>query len=59
MKPLSHHVQRLAQRFLDAELATSHEEAQRVVRKAQKHQKKIQKWHRLLDPLLRAWRSRS
>jgi hypothetical protein len=56
MKPLDHHVHRLAQRFLDAELASDHEAAQRIVRKAEKHQRKIQKWHNLLEPLRRLMR---
>jgi hypothetical protein len=58
MKPLHHHVQRLAQRFLDAELVEDPEEAQRVVRKAEKHQRKINRWHQLLSPLQNAWRSK-
>lgn len=58
MKPLHHHVQRLAQRLLDAELATNHEEAQFAVRKAEKHQRKISRWHRLLQPLQNAFRSK-
>lgn len=53
MKSLDHHVHRLAQRFLDAELAPDHQAAQRIVRKAEKHQRKIQKWHTLLAKLLR------
>jgi hypothetical protein len=59
MKPLHHHVQRLAQRFLNAELVKDPEEAQRVVRKAEKHQRKINRWHQLLSPLQNAWRSKS
>jgi hypothetical protein len=58
MKPLHHHVQRLAQRLLDAELAVNHEDAQRVVRKAEKHQQKIERWHRILGPLYKTWRSK-
>jgi hypothetical protein len=59
MKPLQHHVERLAQRLLDAELATSREEAQYIIHKAEKHQKKIERWHKLLEPLRKAWRSKS
>jgi hypothetical protein len=57
MKPMHHHAQRLAKRLLEAELASTPEEASRVIRKAEKHQKKINKWHRLLGPLFRTWRS--
>lgn len=51
MKPLHHHVQRLATRWLQAETATSIEQAQYVLEKAEKHQKRINKWHRRLQKL--------
>jgi hypothetical protein len=57
MKPLHHHVQRLAQRLLDAELVTNHEDAQRIVRKAEKHQRKVNRLHRLLEPLFKSWQT--
>jgi hypothetical protein len=41
MKPLHHHVQRLATRMLQAEVASTHEEASKILEKAEKHQKKF------------------
>lgn len=51
MKPLHHHVQRLAARLLQAEAATTHAEAECIVRKAEKHERRIAKWHRRLQRL--------
>lgn len=48
MKPLHHHVQRLAARLLQAETAATQAEAERIVRKAEKHERKIAKWHQRL-----------
>jgi hypothetical protein len=56
VKPLHHHVQRLAQRLLDAELADSHEKAKKAIGKAEKHQRKINRWHKMLEPLQKAFR---
>jgi len=56
MKPLTYHQRRLLQRFLEAETVTDRAEAQRIVRKAEKHQRKISRWHQLLSPLQRIWR---
>lgn len=55
MKPLHHHVERLAQRWLQAETTTDSAEAQHIIKKAEKHQHKINKWHKLLGPVLRAF----
>jgi hypothetical protein len=53
MKPLQHHVHRFIQRMVDAEKVATREEAQYVVAKAEKHKKKIRRWHRILDRLLK------
>jgi hypothetical protein len=52
MKPLHHHVTKLAQRMLQAEQTTTRSEAQWVVRKAEKHQRKINHWRKLLRRVL-------
>jgi hypothetical protein len=57
MKPLHHHVQRLAARMMQAENATTFEEAQKVTEKAEKHQRKISILHKLLEPLERQIRN--
>ena len=54
MKPLHHHVQRLAARLLQAETATTHTEVEHILRKAEKHERKIAKWHERLQNL-RLW----
>lgn len=54
MKPLHHHVQRLAARLLQAEQLTNPREAEYVLRKANKHEKKISKWRHKL-PQLNLW----
>lgn len=51
VKPLHHHVQRLAVRLLQAEVATTHAEAEHVLRKAEKHERRIAKWRRRLERL--------
>lgn len=51
MKPLHHHVQRLATRMLQAETASTHEEASKILEKAEKHRKKISLLARLTAPL--------
>lgn len=56
MKPLDHHARKLAQRFLQAETTTDPDEASRIIRKAEKHQRKINKIHRLIQPLINAFR---
>jgi hypothetical protein len=54
MKPLQHHLRRLAARLLEAETVTSREDAGRVLRKVAKHQGKIERLHQRLDPLEQA-----
>ncbi len=56
MKSLAHHSHRLLQRMLQAELAPSHEEALRILHKAEKHQRKINKLRRLLSPFINAFK---
>lgn len=51
MKPLHHHVQRLANRMMQAENASSRDEAREILKKVEKHQEKISLIKRLLDPL--------
>lgn len=51
MKPLHDHVQRLAARLLQIEQANTLEEAEHAARKAEKHQRKIRKWHHRLQGL--------
>jgi hypothetical protein len=48
MKPAHHHVQRLAQRMLEAETCTDVKQASRIVKKAEKHKRKINLWRKLL-----------
>lgn len=45
MKPLHHHVERLAQRWLEAETSTDSQRSQHIIEKAEKHQRKINRWH--------------
>ena len=51
MKPLHHHVQRLAARLLQAEQLNDPREAEHVLRKAKKHEEKISRWHHKLSQL--------
>jgi hypothetical protein len=57
MKPLQHHLHRLAKHMLDAETVSTREDAQRVIRKAEKHQKKISRWHKLFDRVVSSFNS--
>lgn len=59
MKSLHHHVQRLANRMLEAENALTHEEASKILKKAEKHSKKISLLRRLTAPLENLFRSNS
>lgn len=45
MKPLKHHTHRLLQRWLEAELITDSRRREHVLKKAEKHQDKINRWH--------------
>lgn len=56
MKPLQHHLRRLAARLLEAETVANRKDAGRVLRKVEKHQRKIERLHEQLDPLERALR---
>lgn len=51
MKPLKHHTQRLLQRWLEAESVTDPERREHILRKAGKHQDKINRWHAKLKAL--------
>jgi len=49
MKPLEHHVQRLAARMLQATQLIDRSQAAHIVHKAEKHAKKIEAWHHKLE----------
>lgn len=51
MKPAHHHVQRLAQRMMEAETCTDPKQAAKIVRKAEKHSRKINLWHKILTSI--------
>lgn len=51
MKPLKHHARKFAQRLLQAEQSSTTEEFAHNLRKAEKHQKKVSKWHQKLEKL--------
>lgn len=59
MKPLQHHLRRLAARFLEAESAPDRRTANRVLRKVEKHRIKIDRLHQEIDPLEWALRKRA
>lgn len=47
-KDLSHHEHRLLERMVQAETVTDRSEAQRVLRKADKHQRKVSRLRQLI-----------
>ena len=49
MKPLIHHISRLLELYQQAELATSREQAKAITLKAEKHAKKIARWHQRMQ----------
>lgn len=51
MKPLAYHSHRLLQRWLEAESITDPERRELVLRKAEKHQDKVNRWHQKLQRL--------
>lgn len=48
MNTVKHHTRRLIQRMLQAETATSRGEAQKVLRKVEKHQRKLSKLKQMI-----------
>ena len=51
MKPLAEQVRRLAPRLMEIEKASTLAEAEHAAKKAEKHRRKIQRWHRRLERL--------
>ena len=51
MKPLKHHTERLLQRWLEAESTVDPERCEHVLKKAEKHQEKVNCWHARLVKL--------
>lgn len=51
MRSLHHHVKRLAARLMQIESASSIQQAQKAMRKAEKHQRKISYLHSLVQPM--------
>ena len=50
-KGAEHHARRLLARMMQAETATTRSEAQRIVRKAKKHQRKLSRLRRMIRGL--------
>jgi hypothetical protein len=55
MKSIQHHSRRLLQRMMQAETATSRAEAQKVIRKAEKHQRKLSRLKQMVRDLFSRW----
>jgi hypothetical protein len=55
MKSIQHHTHRLLQRMMQAETATSRAEAQKVIRKAEKHQRKLSLLKQMVRGLFSRW----
>lgn len=55
MNTIKHHSRRLLQRMLQAETATTRSEAQEIIRKANKHQKKLAKLKGMVRKLFVRW----
>lgn len=55
MKSIKHHTHRLIQRMMQAETATTRNEAQKVIRKAEKHQRKINRLRQMIRGLFIRW----
>lgn len=49
MKPLIHHISKLLELYQQAELATNREQAKAITLKAEKHAKKIARWHQKMQ----------
>lgn len=52
---IHHHSRRLLQRMLQAETATSRSEAQKVLRKVEKHQRKLSRLKQMIRGLFSRW----
>jgi hypothetical protein len=55
MKDIKHHTHRLIQRMMQAETATTRTEAQKVIRKAEKHQRKLSRLKQMVRRLFVRW----
>ena len=55
MKSVQHHTHRLIQRMMQAETATTRDEAQKVIRKAEKHQRKLNRLKQMIRNLFVRW----
>lgn len=55
MKSIQHHSRRLIQRMVQAETATTRTEAQKVIRKAEKHQRKLSRLKQMVRRLFVRW----
>lgn len=51
MNSLEHHSRRLLQRWLEAESTTDPARREHIIRKAEKHQGKVNRWHQKLQAL--------
>lgn len=55
MKSAKHHAYRLIQSMVQAETATTRTEAQKVIRKAEKHQRKLSRLRQMIRGLFTRW----